>query len=78
MDIITTMSREERNAELRERIMDLRDQRYSIYKLISALEDKQAFHPDRFSADDQYWLRYHKSDVARIKAEEARLRSLIH
>lgn len=71
-------TREKRNARIRREIMDLRDQRYRLYKVIARLEDKQFFNPKNFSADDQYWLRYHKSDVARIKAEEARLRTLIH
>jgi hypothetical protein len=66
-------TREHRNARIRREIMDLRDQRYRLYKEIARLEDIQLFEPENFSADDQYWLRYHQADVARIKAEEARL-----
>lgn len=65
------------NEQIRSRIMDLRDSRIRIQRKVAELEDKQLFEPENFNADDQYWLRYHKSDVARIKAEEARLRTLV-
>lgn len=78
MHITITVSQEERNAEIRKQIMDLRDQRYRLYKEIARLEDIQLFEPKSFTEEHHYWLRYHKADVARIKAEEARLRTLVH
>ena len=75
---MTPNERKIHNTRIREQIMDLRDQRFRIYKIISELEDKQAFNPKHFSVNDAYWLKYHKADVARIKAEEARLRAMIH
>ena len=77
MLVTITVSQEARNAEIRKQIMDLRDQRYRLYKEIARLEDLQLFEPKSFTEEHAYWLRYHKADVARIKAEEARLRTLV-
>lgn len=78
MQITITLSHEANNAEIRKQIMDLRDQRYRLYREIAKLEDIQLFEPQNFTPEHSYWLRYHKADVARIKAEEARLRTLVH
>lgn len=75
--VVVVETRESRNAEIRKQIMDLRDQRYRLYKEIARLEDIQLFEPKSFTEEHAYWLRYHKADVARIKAEEARLRTLV-
>ena len=65
-------------ARIIEEIMDLRDARIrSQYKVI-ALEDKAFWEPENFTADDAYWLRYHRADVARIKAAEEELRHRMH
>lgn len=76
--VITQTEKDRKNAVIRQQIMDLRDHRYRLYKEIAKLEDKQVYEPANFTPDDAYWLYYHKADVARIKAEETRLRALIH
>ena len=63
------------NERLRNEIMDLRDMRIRIQRKVAELEDKKFWEPDTFSYDDEYWLRYYKADVARIKAQEQALRN---
>ena len=63
------------NEKLRNEIMDLRDMRIRIQRKAAELEDKKFWEPDTFSYDDEYWLRYYKADIARIKAQEQALRN---
>lgn len=59
-------------------IMDLRDCRIRLGYKVAALEDKALWEPDNFTAEDAYWLRYYRADIARIKATEEELRSRMH
>ena len=68
----------EHNAQIRKEIMDLRDSRIRIQREVAKLEDDQLFEPHNFTYDDAIRLRALKADIARIKAEEARLRTLVH
>lgn len=63
------------NEKLRNEIMDLRDMRIRLQRKVAELEDKKFWEPDTFSYDDEYWLRYYKADIARIKAQEQALRN---
>jgi hypothetical protein len=72
-----TATKETRNAEIRREIMDLRDSRVIIQREIARLEDIQLFEPHNFTPDDSIKLRSLKADVARIKEDEDRLRTLM-
>lgn len=63
------------NEKLRNEIMDLRDARIRLQRKAAELEDKKFWESDAFSPDDEYWLRYYKADIARIKAQEQALRN---
>lgn len=63
------------NEKLRNEIMDLRDMRIRIQRKAAELEDKKFWEPDTFTPDDEYWLRYYKADIARIKSQEQALRN---
>ena len=60
-----------------EEIMDLRDARVRLQRKVSMLEDKSLWEPDKFTEEDAYWLRYYRTDIARIKATEEELRHKI-
>ncbi len=56
-------------------IMDLRDCRIRLQRKVAELEDKELWEPENFTEEDAYWLRYYRSDIARIKAVEEELRN---
>ena len=58
-----------------ETLMDLRDERIRLGYQVAALEDKAFWEPEDFTKDDEYWLRYYRAEIARIKAVETELRS---
>lgn len=55
-------------------IMDLRDERIRLGYKVAMLEDKAFWEPENFTKEDEYWLRYYRADIARIKATEEELR----
>ena len=59
---------------IREEIMDLRDARIRLQRKASELEDKALWEPKNFTNEDEYWIRYYRADIARIKATEEELR----
>lgn len=60
-----------------EEIMDLRDARIRLQRKVVMLEEKALWEPDSYTEEDEYWLRYYRADIARIKATEEELRHLI-
>jgi hypothetical protein len=56
-----------------EEIMDLRDARIRLQRKVAMLEEKALWEPDSFTKEDEYWLRYYRADIARIKATEEEL-----
>lgn len=66
------------NNRLMTEIMDLRDCRVRLQRKVTMLEDKELWEPHAFSADDFYWLRYYRAEIARIKAVEDELRSRMY
>lgn len=60
-----------------EEIMDLRDARVRLQRRVALLEDKKFWEPENFTEEDAYWLRYYRTDIARIKATEEELRHRI-
>ena len=63
------------NTRIIEEIMDLRDARIRLQYKVIALQDKQFWEPDSFTEEDEYWLRYYRADIARIKSTEQELRA---
>jgi hypothetical protein len=59
---------------IRDEIMDLRDARIRLQRKVAMLEEKALWEPMDFSQEDEYWLRYYRADIARIKATEEELR----
>lgn len=60
---------------LRNKIMDLRDERIRLQRKVTILEDKLFWEPEAFSDVDRRWLACYKSNIEDIKAKEQMLRN---